>query len=244
MRIALTSFLALVACTETSLHSIQDVYEAEDDGFDKPTRGEDDSPEDTGFSESGGFDSDPPEEEEGPPVHEPLACSVDTMIHMVGSAQDCPEDYAAYLMDDGNGPNFICCPLPADDILVGKPPVTRGTSCATGEVITGFAGQYSYRCTPVNADRYQVGSPQEPCYFGNGSSGGGGVAGCADHPHSWDVLQQNLFGSDGCSGYPYGNLFVSHTGKDCEDLRAVTISYNGLVEGDPPAGTPVDMFSP
>ena len=228
--------LALLACSETSLHSIEDVAEA-DDRFDKPVRGEDDV-EDTGLqTETGAPDSAEP----GPEVHEPEVCSVDTMVHMAGGAADCPADYAALMMDDGSGPNFICCPLPSTDILADTAPVDRGASGATNAVITGFSGQYAYRCTAIDLDRYSVGPQEQPCYFGSGSSGGSGVPGCADHPHSWDVLQQNLFGSDGCSGYPYGSLFMSQTGKDCEDMRAVQILYNGLVEGDPLAGTPVEM---
>ena len=227
--------LALIGCSETSLHSIQDVEEPR---VDRPSRHDED--EDTAAAldsaDTGGLP-----QEEAPPEHEPEVCSLDTMVHMAGSAQDCPADHAAFMMDDGTGPNFICCPLPASDILEDVAPVERGAACSIDEVITGFSGQYSYRCTPVNTERYAVGAAQEPCYFGSGASGGSGVPGCADHPHAWDVLQQSLFGSDGCSGYPYGSLFVSQTGKDCEDMRAVQLFYTGAVEGDP-AGSAVEMF--
>jgi hypothetical protein len=223
----------LVGCSDFGFHASPDSKYGEGgqpvDTFEPGTVDTADSgePVDTGF-----------------PEHEPETCSVDTMVHMVGSGtQDCPADYAAFMMDDGHGPNFICCPLPATDILVDEPPVDRATTCEKNEVITGFRGQYSYRCTSINGDRYQLGALQDPCYFGSGASGGSGVSGCASHPHTWDVLQQSLFGSDGCSGYPYGSLFVSQTDKYCEDMRTVQVLYNGTVEGDPAAGTPVDMFA-
>ncbi|HJN78119.1 MAG TPA: hypothetical protein QGF58_29670 [Myxococcota bacterium] len=236
MQLAWLWCLALGGCSETSLHSIEDNNGGEVARPARPDRddneGDSDGVADTG--ETG---------EAGTPEHEPAACSVDTMVHMAGGGPvDCPADHAAFMMDDGTGPNFICCPLPATDILSEVTGLERGTSCGANEVITGFTGQYAYRCSLVNLERYQVGSPAEPCYFGSGSSGGSGVPGCADHPHTWDVLQQNLFGSDGCSGYPYGSLFTSQTGKDCEDMRATVVYYNGEAEGDPPAGTPVEMF--
>ncbi len=67
------------------------------------------------------------------------------------------------------------------------------------------------------------------------------VEGTAEHT-GWNVLQQNLFGSDGCSGFPYGALFVSQTGKHCDDMRTRQVLYNGQGPGDPPAGSPVKMF--
>ena len=150
-------------------------------------------------------------------------------------------DQAVYMMDDGDGPNFICCPLPAADILTDDPPQVRGTTCATDEVITGAAGRYSYRCSRINTERYQLAAAERPCYFGSGAAGGGGVSGCAGHPHTWSVLADWLFGSDGCSGHPYGSLFVAMTGDDCRDLAASQLLYTGAVEGDP-AGAPVPMF--
>ncbi len=47
-----------------------------------------------------------PEPEEETPVHEPQACSVDTMVWMSGTPAHCPADHAAFMMDDGHGPNF------------------------------------------------------------------------------------------------------------------------------------------
>jgi len=257
MRCVWMCFFNLVACSEFGFHAKDDgnggshptVDRSDTDTVDTADTGSpngfsDDNPDETENTDSGeDLDTGEPEEEK-PPEHVPEVCSVDTMVQMAGTGPaDCPTDYAAFMMDDGNGPNFICCPLPSDDILSDEPPVNRSTACEANEVITGFQGEYAYRCTAINLDRYLVGSPSEPCYFGSGSSGGSGVSGCADHPHSWDVLQQSLFGSDGCSGYPYGSLFVSQTDKDCEDMRAVQVLYNGAVQGDPVAGTPVDMFA-
>ncbi len=175
-----------------------------------------------------------------PPVV-PVMCSVATMTHVVG-ATDCAPDQAVYMMDDGTGPNFICCPLPAPDILAATPAQLRGTQCQPGEVITGAAGAYNLRCTAINTTRYRLAPAQLPCYFGSGAAGGSGVSGCAGHPTSFSVLANNYFGSDGCSSQPYGSLFVRQAGKDCEDMAASQLQYTGAVPGDPPAGTPVVMY--
>ena len=257
MRSVWMCIFSLVACSEFGFHQKDDgngsdhptVDRSDTDSVDTADTGPsnelgDDNPETTEGIDSGVEDDTGEPEKSDPPEHVPEVCSVDTMVHMSGTGPaDCPADYAAFMMDDGNGPNFICCPLPATDILGDEPPVDRATTCGENEVITGFQAQYAYRCTEINLDRYQVGPTAEPCYFGSGASGGSGVSGCDDHPHSWDVLQQSLFGSDGCSGYPYGSLFVSQTDKDCEDMRTVQVLYNGAVQGDPPAGAPVDMFA-
>jgi hypothetical protein len=175
-----------------------------------------------------------------PPVV-PAMCSLDTMTHVVGIA-DCAPDQAVYMMDDGDGPNFICCPLPANDILTAAPAQVRGTQCQPNEVITGAAGMYNLKCSAINTNRYQLAAPQLPCYFGSGAAGGSGVSGCAAHPTSFSVLQNNYFGSDGCSSQPYGSLFVRQGGDDCRDLAASQLQYTGAVPGDPPAGTPVEMY--
>ena len=230
--------LLLSGCSDSLISPIRD-------GEESPEQEETPEVEDTANYEDTGTNTDTGGEvDTDPPEHTLLVCSVDTMVHMVGSGtQDCPEDYAAFMMDDGRGPNFICCPLPSTDILVDEPPVERGSACGPDEVISGFKGQYEYRCTGINRDRYQLGSTQKPCYFGSGAAGGSGAPGCASHPHTWDVLQEKLFGSDGCSGYPYGSLFVSQSNKYCKDMRTVQVQYTGTVAGDPSAGTPVDMFA-
>ncbi len=241
----LSAWLGLMACSESGFHTTTDA-DGSDSESSRPTDSGDPG---TTFYEPGDTDDDtggwePEPQDTAPPVHLPESCSVDTMVHLAGTGpQDCPDDYAVFMMDDGDGPNMVCCPLPADDILVDALPVSRGSSCGSNEVITGFDSAYAFRCTTVNVGRYTVGSAAEPCYFGDGWSGGWGVDSCSAHPHTWDVVQTNLFGSDGCSGYPYGSLFVSQGGSDCDDMRASQILYNGSVNGDPPAGTPVEMFS-
>jgi len=171
----------------------------------------------------------------------PVICDVNSLTHVKG-AGDCAPHQAVFMIDDGNGPNFICCPLPATDILTGAPPVLRGSQCGPGEVMTGAVSAFNFNCSAINTQRYQLGSPQKPCYFGTGAAGGGGVSNCANHPASFSVLQANYFGSDGCSSQPYGALFVRQSSKDCKDMAAVELQYAGLVDGDPPAGTPVDTF--
>jgi hypothetical protein len=173
--------------------------------------------------------------------HTPVTCTTATMTHGVG-AVDCGPDRAVYMMDDGTGPNFICCTLPAKDIIAPSPATVRVGQCGANEVITGASGTYSFKCSPINTTRYMLGAPTKPCYFGGGASGSQGVSSCAAHPASFTVLQQNLFGSDGCSGYPYGSLFVKQSSKYCKDMLTVQLLYTGQVAGDPPSGTPVAMF--
>ncbi|MCA9669559.1 MAG: hypothetical protein KC503_28385 [Myxococcales bacterium] len=172
--------------------------------------------------------------------HVPQQCEVKTLSHVVG-AGDCAANQAVYMMDDGGGPNFICCPLPANDILTAAPAIVRFGGCAANEVITGATAQFTFKCSAINTNRYALGAAQKPCYFGSGASGSVGVSHCFAHPASFSVLQQNLFGSDGCSGQPYGALFVKKLSKYCRDMSAATLVYKGNA-GDPPPGTPVTMF--
>jgi hypothetical protein len=177
------------------------------------------------------------------PPQMPVQCTVASLTHVVGAA-DCAADHAVYLVDDGDGPNFICCPLPAPDILSDAPATVRGATCGVNEVITGAVGRNNFKCTAINTTRYALGAPRQPCYFGDGASGSQGVAACAGHPATFSVLARNLFGSDGCSAQPYGALFVRQSSKYCRDMAAVALSYTGAVAGDPPAGTPVVTFAP
>jgi hypothetical protein len=109
-------------------------------------------------------------------------------------------------------------------------------------VITGAVSAFNFKCSAIDTGRYQLSAPALPCYFGSGAAGGGGVSKCANHPTSFSVLQDNYFGSDGCSSQPYGALFVSQSSKDCKGMSAVELQYTGLVAGDPPAGSPVDTY--
>jgi len=155
---------------------------------------------------------------------------------------DCGPNRAVYMMDDGGGPNFICCTLPATDILTPFPPTIRSGQCGANEVIVGATATNTFKCAGINTGRYSLGVAQKPCYFGSGASGSQGVSKCSSHPASFTVLQQNLFGSDGCSGFPYGSaLFIKQTSKYCKDMLAVQLLYKGQ-PGDPPAGTPVVMY--
>ena len=176
---------------------------------------------------------------------QPLGCTTQTMKFV--SWQDpedkerCGPNQAVYMMDDGNS-KIICCPLPATDILSKLPSVERSAGCGGDEVITGVASNNRFHCTRINTTRYSLGPHAKPCYFGSGWAGFWGVQTCSGHPGSFSVLQKQYFGSDGCSGYPYGSLFVSQTGRECKDMSARRLLYKGTVAGDPPAGTPVVMF--
>ena len=169
----------------------------------------------------------------------PVDCTTATLKHVLGGS-DCGANRAVYMMDDGGGPNFVCCKLPATDILMGAITVRSG-QCSGNEVIVGATGKYSFKCQGINAKRYFLGGTAKPCYFGSGWSGGSGTSNCSGHPHSFSVLQKNLFGSDGCSGYPYGSLFVAQVGKKCKDMYARQLRFTGKVAGDP-AGAPVKMY--
>ena len=169
----------------------------------------------------------------------PVTCNTTTLKHVVGG-KDCGPNRAVYMIDDGSGPNMVCCQLPATDILTGLTTVRSG-QCASDEVIVGATGTGTFKCQGINTKRYYLGTAGKPCYFGSGFSGGQGVSKCAGHPHSFSILQQNLFGSDGCSGYPYGSLFVRQTGKKCKDMLARRLYFTGKVLKDV-ANAPVKMF--
>lgn len=191
-----------------------------------------------------GCDAPPPLAPPPPPPPPPLvpeACTTATFTHLIGAA-DCKPNQAVFMIDDGDGPNMICCPLPANDILTAAPAVVRGAQCGANEVITGAVGASNFKCSAINTARYQLAPPMLSCYFGDGVSGAWGVARCMDHPASFTVLANNYFGSDGCSSQPYGALFVQQSGKACMDMFAAQLLYAGTVPGDPPAGTPVDTF--
>ena len=169
----------------------------------------------------------------------PVSCTTATLKHVTGGA-DCGSNRAVYMVDDGSGPNMVCCTLPATDILTGSITVRYG-QCSTNEVIVGATAKNTFKCQGINTKRYYLGAATKPCYFGSGSSGGQGVSSCSGHPHSFTVLQKNLFGSDGCSGYPYGALFVRQTGKKCKDMLARQLRFTGKVATDP-ANSPVKMY--
>ena len=174
-------------------------------------------------------------------THVPQSCTVSSMKHVTGTA-DCPAHNAVYMMDDGMGPNFICCPLPATDILDTSVPSVMSTgSCSADHVIVGYVSPLVYRCQKINTKRYKLGAAKKPCYFGSGWSGSQGTTKCAGHPYTFSALQQNYFGSDGCSGFPYGSLFTQQLGKDCSDMLTRQVLYVGAA-GDPTAGTPVVMY--
>ncbi len=169
----------------------------------------------------------------------PVACTTTTLKHVTGGA-DCGTNRAVYMIDDGSGPNMVCCTLPATDILTGKISIGYG-QCGANEVIVGATAKNTFKCQGINTKRYYLSAAAKPCYFGSGWSGGQGVSSCAGHPHSFTVLQKNLFGSDGCSGYPYGSLFVRQTGKKCKDMLARQLRFTGKVASDP-ANAPVKMY--
>ena len=65
----------------------------------------------------------------------PVSCTTATLKHVTGGA-DCGSNRAVYMVDDGSGPNMVCCTLPATDILTGSITVRYG-QCSTNEVIVG-----------------------------------------------------------------------------------------------------------
>jgi hypothetical protein len=176
-----------------------------------------------------------------PPVA-PQRCAPGVLTQAL-SGQSCGPNQAVYLVDDSDRrANYLCCPLPATDILMPGS-VVRGTTCAPGEVATGAEGLFNLRCSAINTVRYRLGEPVTPCYFGSGSAGGSGATRCSSHPTTFTTLQQQFFGSDGCSGQPYGALFVAHSGRDCGQMRSAPLQYTGAIPGDPSAGVPVPMFA-
>ena len=183
-----------------------------------------------------------------PIVHDPKGCNSESLTVVAGNGQ-CEEDQAVYMIDDWDVPaKVICCPLPASDILLDDPPVVRRRGCLSedgapidDEVMTGLAGGTSVYCSKINTDRYALMDPSRPCYFGNGASSRHEPFDCPrSHPTTFTAVQRRHFGSDGCTGYPFGSLIVNHGGKYCKNNLSAQLVYTGNYTGDPPADTPRD----
>ena len=172
----------------------------------------------------------------------------------------CPDGYAFYssLEHPGRveGPEYAfasgtCCRLPARDILRADQ-VTASAACPDGYVAVGSTGTLiadrnnALICQQINSDRYQLSEQRAGLYRGLGASlrAYGKVLADEDIPEAIRPgvlrLSEGKMAIDGCVGDPPGSLLTAKA-KRCSNQRYRQLQYRGL-SGDPPAGTPVQMF--
>lgn len=163
-----------------------------------------------------------------------------------------------------------CCPLPPDALLdehklsAGRCP---DNYVATGITITSTVRQkdakdsvrnYAYRCTAINTERYQLGPPRlairiSTVPHGASRQGWLNLIGADVHiTTGWHQIPPGLrFGIlrthdaayeiIGCTGYPWGSPLVGRNGASNCGFDHSELLYKGA-EGDPPAGSPVQIF--
>ncbi len=176
----------------------------------------------------------------------------------------CPDGYALLNINDvlssrsrrqGADYRGTCCRLPLPDILTARSMLADG-ACPEGMVATGANpsetspdGRSRLRCTEVNGSRYILGPPRPGSYWGTALSmrGETGRIPKSNLPlafrHGAGRLGFDKWDSHGCVGQPWGSLFTGGTGRHCMDHRFRELQYAGA-PGDPPRGTPVQMFPP
>lgn len=141
-------------------------------------------------------------------------------IEFAAGVTKCPEDYAAYAIDDADTAHLACCPLPAEDILLRGATKQISRTCPANFVATGVTGN-QLECTQINTQKYQL-APAQVCYYGSGDSGGDGSSSCGATPGTIQAMTTR-FGSDSCIGFPFGSLITRYEDKYCRDMSAVEL---------------------
>ena len=175
----------------------------------------------------------------------------------------CPAHHALFgLIDPGGkqGPasiillTAVCCPLPAEDILLEQHVQTLA-ACPEGHVVTGMsvAGcsdcEHAMRCTKVNSARYRLGESRGGAYWGIGYNVNFGKEDklllFTDLPIAirYGLARRSRFEfyRNGCVGDPPGSLLVEKQTKYCRDFRFRELQYRGST-GDPKRGTALEMY--
>lgn len=154
----------------------------------------------------------------------------------------CPPHFGIFVTGNGNGYGGVCCALPATDILTG-PVTVRLNTCASDEISIGSVdADRTYTqmyCQKINTAKYKLGAPSTSCVWSNSGTAGWGAASlCTQDPPVIGGIRFGVMvdvGTDGCTGSPYGALWVSRTSKTCGAQ-----SYARLYYLD---GTPVKMYA-
>lgn len=178
---------------------------------------------------------------DGTVIMQPQSCSSAT-LKAAPVGRNCPDNYGVFGIDDPTSSQsfgtLACCPLPANDILIGDL-ITRAQRCQANEVMVGNSGS-GVNCRAINTTRYSL-RAAEVCYFGDGSSGQGGAPRCRSKgviPTEFAAFASpsggGFMGNDGCLNFPYGALSVGQAGKNCDQQSAMQLFTSD--------GSPVTMF--
>ena len=175
----------------------------------------------------------------------------------------CPSNFIWVATDDNFPNNRVprkefergyCCPLPAEDILL---PETVGAKqmCPDNTVVVGLTHENDcdtckeeLRCAPINQDRYTLGPQSEGVYYGQGASSrfSGRVIPTSEIPAAIRIgiarMHYDERDVDGCIGDPPASAYIGNSGHGrCDSHLFRQLRYSGR-DGDPIAGTPVQMF--
>ena len=176
----------------------------------------------------------------------------------------CPPQFAAYGTSDPDTPLVSleklrivlqCCKLPFSDVLIGSP-IRAAVECPENHIAVGAPAAYDLSagtdhpllCAPINTERFQLGEVEAGVYWGLGSK----LTATYDRIPFAAIpvaLREGLSrwsyatarDVDGCIGSPPGSLLVAKGQSRCRGLRFRQLQFRGIV-GDPPQGTPVQMF--
>ena len=174
--------------------------------------------------------------------------------------EDCPKNHAAFggrrgIADSQVTIYPVCCPLPADDILLEEHRYVEN-QCPPEYIVTGGSldrrplvqnEKPLVRCTKVNLDRYILGETTPGVFWGYSSV-------------YWQIPQRFLkrsipaairasmgrqsefeWETRGCIGYPFGSVLTARSKKQCRYFSFRQLQFRGM-DGDPPVGTAVQMF--
>ena len=163
-----------------------------------------------------------------------------------------------------------CCPLPAADMLTDQATETS-LECPPDAIVTGarlnetpaecssepvsaecvresYLRKTMLRCTKINTARYRLQEVQQVLTVG--------LVGHLRYLFQQRTQRKNIppairrgvgrlgrldLSDTACIGYPWGAVFTGRFGKPCSKAKFRQFEFTGL-PGDPPLGTPVQMF--
>lgn len=160
-----------------------------------------------------------------------------------------------------------CCPLPPDALL-DEPYTEHAVECPDDQIIIGgrmekvgwdpwWEQTFFIRCARINSARYELGNPTAAVRAGPTMSYSSelfmSIVGMSTERVSYlqipagvrygiGRLSATEWKAEVCVGFPYGSLAVGKHGKQCNEQSYRQLLYRG-VDGDPPAGTPVELFA-
>lgn len=145
-----------------------------------------------------------------------------------------------------------CCALPAADVIIPFPIASRYAKCPDNTVLVGSRrasidplSVTRVYCARINETRYQLGAPTPGVGWGMGGDWRSARYRNDELPAAirWAVGRSSLtnWDVDGCIGDPIGSLLVEVPTSSCSSARFRQLQFAGL-PGDPPKGTPVQMF--